>query len=109
MLLLNVVPREWLAEIASFECETLLFEMVPLLRKLKMPIEGAVSDGLSPSTTRWRIVTLSACTRKTLLAPVHRDAPPAPPQFGFETAGSTTVVPPAPSMSTALLTTTFSR
>ena len=46
-LLVNDVPREWLAEIASLACDTTLLATVPLLRKLKIPIEATSPCTLS--------------------------------------------------------------
>ncbi len=47
MLFVNVVPLEWFAEIASLVCDTVLFAIVPLLRKLKIPIDAASPCTLS--------------------------------------------------------------
>src|SRR5690349_1167901 len=70
--------------------------MMPLRASMLVVPDGDIGDGpragLSPSISRWSIVTLFDCTRKTLEAPEQSEPPPAPPQSGFETAGSTKVV-----------------
>src|ERR1043165_4415933 len=84
--------------------------MMPLRASMLAPptFTALVRPGLSPSTARWSMVTLLDCTRNTLEAPPHSEPPPLPPQLGFETAGSTTVVGPCPVMSTLFGTVTFS-
>src|SRR5437868_5139091 len=87
----------------------LWFVMMPLRASMSAPPTATpLNDGLSPLTVRCSIVTLSACTRKTLLAPTHKEPPPPPPQLGFETAGSTIVEASLPMMSTLFVTVTFS-
>src|SRR5579859_5035602 len=68
----------------------------------------SLTAGLSPSTVRPSIVTLSACTKITMLAPAQiEEGSFGLPQVGLDTAGTTTGLP-LPCSVTALLTTTFS-